>query len=714
VPDVRVEGFRRWVARLAAVVAAVVLGAGLLAPSASAAQGPDLNGVWWDSSDLYDLVITSGTSTAVSGKFCDAAGTNPCQYVVGPISGNIVDGAGELVETTTGTCGGGCLIPGGGGVGSTSKLYVTSVDPFEMTGFDVYSGPTPSPLNQATCSADPDCVGFFFGDHVSVATYTVSGHVYGQHCTSTCSLSGLADQKILVQGTASDGTTVNESSVTDASGAWSVMVPSGRYVAGSTLNGSTIDPTGYDPGSQPVTVGSGPVSDVDFTTCATGEGTSANLLFAPAGRTPWLRSQAVPSPRPIECIATYSFAVSANVPQPTFVDPSPNAPHAVSPDGTGYPANNDALGNEWRHTLPDCKDFSGRTYETTPLEWLSYYSGNTSLGSATIDLQYHSGLTYGTTLSKVSYVAGSLTRVFEWKRDDGKTGRCDSPRPVLPEVATKINGNSFTIVVSWSIPFTPRGVPVTETEVLQLKGVAKRVHMLADDALDEVPGFKEQNKVTKGVLTYALAETIEHTYGSAFSKLPSLKDAVSLGEDLLTYEKRLNLGLLVAQYGWDYAVAQFGAKLGYNPMVTVIRGQIRRIPCPEAGKPYKLCDLTQLAYDTTTARFPDYHLSVYRNGMLLPAAPDVPHRIHVAAGNQVQPIPNLNNSLEEFPGSKGGGLDERDLHDLGMGKLGPSAFDFASGAALFGPIPEELPGCNGSFGPTSTHTRCYTYGDGFA
>ncbi len=78
-------------------------------------------------------------------------------------------------------------------------------------------------------------------------------------------------------------------------------------------------------------------------------------------------------------------------------------------------------------------------------------------------------------------------------------------------------------------------------------------------------------------------------------------------------------------------------------------------------------------------------------------------------------LPELNNSWTKFPGSLGGGLDVRDLHNA-IGLVGPGALQAQAGTALHGPdLPGVFPACSPTnYNAQTTRSRCYTFGDGNA
>jgi len=543
---------------------------------------------------------------------------------------------------------------------------------------------------------------------------TVSGTVYGLACESTCTRSGLPHQTILLQGTASDGSAVATSAVTDASGVWTVVAPSGKYVAGTTLDGTTIEGQGFEPETLPVAVGAEDVAEQDFTTCAATPAAvaKASRVTGRGGSLVAHGAQVSPAYGDL-CQATYKLQASANIPQASFVDPSPLAPYARKDDGEGYAANNTNFFNTWWRQLPLCKEFAYVTPRRTPLDWLSYYRGKTQLGTATVDLLYHR-YTKEVTATTPALSAGRLTRVFDYRKGDGTTGSCEDTRDVVPQVSSKINGTSFTVVVSWAVPFTPEGFPTTEKDITLVPGVKASVHKLVDKALEEVPGFKSLDPAYKVITTFLVAEAVEHTVPHFFSKLPSVHSVIELAEATIPYEKDINLPLLVTQFGYNWLASQVGKLDGYQPMVMVIRGKLEEIECPPIGQPYRECGYTQLAVGATTGAFPNYHLTIYRNAGALPTAPSGTGKIRVSLGPEAAPLPDINQSEEKFPGSKGGGRDVKDLVKA-MKAVGPNALQVEAGTALYG-LPEDgFPFCDPEkYTAGTAHTRCYTFADGLA
>jgi hypothetical protein len=80
------------------------------------------------------------------------------------------------------------------------------------------------------------------------------------------------------------------------------------------------------------------------------------------------------------------------------------------------------------------------------------------------------------------------------------------------------------------------------------------------------------------------------------------------------------------------------------------------------------------------------------------------------------PLPDINNSLDKFPSTMGGGPNLLELHRA-MGPVGPNALQAQAGTALTG-LPKwwaEFPACSDvTYKAQTTHTRCYTFGDGKA
>ena len=553
---------------------------------------------------------------------------------------------------------------------------------------------------------------------------TVSGTVYGDECgTGGCSESGLANQTILVQGTASDGSTVATSAVSDtgndggAVGSWSVIVPPGAYVAGPTLDGTTIDGRGFDPEQSSIVVGSQNVGGIDFVTCAGTVDASADALDVVS---PFAGAVSAPAAKPA-CEATYSFRASADIPQKEFVDPSPLAPYARNYDGTGYAANNQSYG-EWDNKVPECEDFAHETSHPTALEWYSYYRGTPSLGTVTVNLGWnrYSDVVAG---AGSALTKGRLTRVFVFLRK-GKIGECEDTRPVWPEVWTSTQANSFEIVISWALPFTAPGVETPESTIKGLPGIGKKLHTLVDEAAAKVDGFEGLSYAEKQATVFLVAEGIEHSLLHFYSAFPSQHEVVELIQGTLHYEKSINLPALIAQVGWGIVAAQVEELAGYHPMVMVIRGQLTTGHCPSAvvlinnPSAYRLCDTTSLATDVTTDAFPDYHLALLRNGTEVSTVTALakPQQVEVSSGPDAATLPNVTQSSETFPAYKikSGNRDMNDLYKA-MKAVGPSALQAEAGSAIYGPAGSALqagaPACRNIDHFGTSYTRCYTWLD---
>ena len=150
-----VREFGRWIAQYAPIwVPSAVLCALLLAPSAAMAdQGPNLSGAWESGSvgDEY-FVITSGTSTSIAGTYEDQGYPfrhNPA-YVLGTLSGSIINGTGEIYVTYNGAM--------GTTAGRVQEYAVTHYYPATATSVPVLEGFTwppettpPSPFTESGC-----------------------------------------------------------------------------------------------------------------------------------------------------------------------------------------------------------------------------------------------------------------------------------------------------------------------------------------------------------------------------------------------------------------------------------------------------------------------------------------------------------------------------------------------------------------------------------
>lgn len=546
---------------------------------------------------------------------------------------------------------------------------------------------------------------------------TVSGRVYGISCPgATCTQAGLPNQTILLQGKASTGATVSQSAVTDATGAYTFLVPSGAYTVGTTLDGKTIDGRGYDPETQSVIVGQRRVTGIDFHTCAAKPDAAADT----SGRVHAAAASVS------GCQATYTFVLKASIPQPRFVDPSPRAPYAVNPAGDGYRANNQDLG-PWHELLPPCPAFASHRKPIPAVKWYSYYLGTrrAGLGTASVTLTYerfdHTALPTASTR-----FAGSVTRRFVYEHG-AKRGHCDITEPVIPALSLTSDPKDktrFELVVSWILPFSPEGTPVSPQTLAKIPGVASAVHHTVEHAAKHVPGFSRLPSLVQTAVIYVVSEQVEERilHSLLHHSTPGQGQIIQMIEETIQIEKAYNTP--VKLYNWAAGLANQAQ--GYSSMEAVVRGQFHTVECPVNGlltnpTRYRLCNDTELGLDVSHDPFPNYSIALLRNGKAVSTTTTAIQRLIITAGPQAAPWPSLNDSLMRYPAHAvlGGTLDMKGLW-LATQEVGPSALQVAAGAPTFG-IPASNPGCKATYTPPSAQTpptygtpatRCYIWGDG--
>jgi hypothetical protein len=476
------------------------------------------------------------------------------------------------------------------------------------------------------------------------AEVAVSGTVDAATCGDTsCSEAPLAGQDILVTGTASDGSAVSETSTSGDDGSWSVQVPSGSYTAGPTLDGTTIDGRGFDPEqSPPLTIDTTPQTDVNFLTCAgpqdSSDGDAADDATSSGGDLTALASFDAAdrvgdatllsaSAGSEICKANYTVTLKAALPEAVVVDPSLSAPYntAQIPTEDGYNGKTSTwaqfqsklhldsvpdLGAEL--TYPDClskSQVATLTKDQVHLKWYTYLKGPSNLGGVKVPLLWNRSSATVTTLSQPVVTSGSLRRVyviqeapgFFGKDADPATYQCSTPttRKVTPLVLTNVSGSKFTVIVYWVIPFNASALQVAQS-------TASKV---ADTLADKVsPKFKEAHETYEKlpewyqVLLNTLAGGEILKGASALTKYETIEE---VGE-LLSHTKGLS------EFADEFAGYMSGQ---YNGFATAINGQFTTTRLsPDSIKP----NVTNLKIAVTTDEFPDYSLSITRNGQALP------------------------------------------------------------------------------------------------
>ncbi|MGO9977429.1 MAG: carboxypeptidase-like regulatory domain-containing protein [Solirubrobacteraceae bacterium] len=307
---------------------------------------------------------------------------------------------------------------------------------------------------------------------------TVSGTVSGDQCSDTsCTQSGLPGVTIIVTGSPTAGGTVTQSAVTAADGTWSVTVPAGTYSVGPSRDGKTIDGTGFDPLQRDgvVVPATGQVGGQDFQTCAldgpvgsAGDFSAASDALASPG--PLAFAAAAPAPSP--CKSIYTVTVSAKIPQPHLVDPSPDAPYELATGGGFNPSSSRFF--RISRGYPECLSAATVTKynsERAKAEWYTYIVGG-PLGSVTVSYEWNRTTGEVYVVDEPSETNVPLTRKFVYRITEPNgtviPGSCDEthyvPMLVLPvggaDYHSTLSPREFSLIVVWGFPFEPQGVRV--------------------------------------------------------------------------------------------------------------------------------------------------------------------------------------------------------------------------------------------------------------
>jgi Invasin, domain 3 len=372
----------------------------------------------------------------------------------------------------------------------------------------------------------------------TATTVSVSGNVTGISCSeTTCLQSALPGVKLVATGTAADGTGVTQSTTTAADGTYSIEVPPGTYTVGPSVDGTTVDGTGFEPQPQAgVVVGSTPVTGPNFSACTVpssvsdddanleaGAALQSGLVAHTRGVTPPRLLAHVGNVIPSACKSVYTVELSAEIPQKDLVDFSTRARYQTD-DGLGY--NTSPAGFPGQHNpelrgiadlaseFPACfsaaavkRDSEETTYKTVDTrgvpvrvtipafaEWYSYMKGG-SLGSASASFEWNRSTQTVNVVSGPTVATARLTRVFKFAfHVHGKIqkGQCTEvsrvPVEVFPVGGSDMPGapasNSFTMIVAWPIPFEPSGINLDVESALSQRAVEKVEQF--DDAIESI------------------------------------------------------------------------------------------------------------------------------------------------------------------------------------------------------------------------------------
>jgi hypothetical protein len=476
---------------------------------------------------------------------------------------------------------------------------------------------------------------------LSTRQLTVSGSVFGRHCGDSCNQSGVGGVKVLVMGTASDGSPISVTDTTAADGSWSVMVPPGSYQAGPSEDGSTFGPPGFDPSQLPATVTDKDVTGVNFVGCQVGDDTNDGAAPAASsvGRSGQVRPAATAAGPVNLCQSVYTVHVLTGIPKAADV---PNDPHTGSPyvvDASSlarYDMHADPRTPDYRsangaieflnHTTPFRQAlFKGRQYpgcmrqhqvhelneKGANVKWYSYITG-TSFGSYSIPIAYNQDLRRTSLVAAPTVTRAKLTRVWEWK-DGEETGHC-SQKVRAPMLAVPItNGNTFTILLAWGFPFDPPGVIAHDSELIShlishaFKKIAETLGEIGDTLRLTYENSSETTKfifeiavtlaLSKGAFT--LAEISPATLGRLAGGFTAAQVAYAL--EIADYA---HIGHTLADVG-SYINGYGGA---YPIMSAVVRGKFTTDPLP-AG----FTRDTKLAISAKTTKFPTIGFYITRD-----------------------------------------------------------------------------------------------------
>jgi hypothetical protein len=565
----------------------------------------------------------------------------------------------------------GGLSPAGGGAlaAGASQTYSQT---YTVTG----SGP-------ATLSATVSYVDSYGNSDTTSAVQTivnlgtvVSGQIQDIDCgdatSDTCALSALPGMPVVVVGTGSDGTAVDETTTTADDGTWSLNVPSGAYAVGPSADGQTIAAGGFDPEQYPsTTVGSTPVPNLNFTTCTdddTADATASLRAGLPFTDQPTpkferagdVRSNASSSSfSPSDCKSYYTFTLSAQVPEAHIVDPSLDARFQTTGFG-GYNNKRNTLGllegSSVLHSVPEFPaclsdaNVVSYTAKNVRASWYTYIQGG-SLGHATVTLQWNRTQTTQEVhvVDPPDETDNYMIRWFVYRLTypDGHTtkGRCFQREPVdiLP---TAISGaddpdlglpsDQFVILATWNFPFDAPGVKIDENGSI----VQSITTAFATKTEQLISWYHSLPKGARATLNFLVAYALGSAKVAAVAKAPALiEGALSGTKFVLTAAqlKKLEVAGEIAhalahgKHNIDSASELLESIVGYlgeeesgEPdypiMSALIRGRFQTAYLQNGGK--NLVTATGnvpigsvLALHVFTTKFPTISLSVTRNAL---------------------------------------------------------------------------------------------------
>jgi hypothetical protein len=503
----------------------------------------------------------------------------------------------------------------------------------------------------------------------------VSGTVNDEKCSDeSCSQTGLAGATIVMTGTATDGSPVTVSTDTADDGTWDVAVPAGTYTVGPSHDGTTIDGAGFDPQSQSQTVGTTPVTGVDFQGCvldpggSSASGSVADAASAGSARA-HLAGEATAGGNPDVslCKSVYTFKFSAKIPQSIIADPALDAHYNsnADPNRAGYKADYEPWlgllhsGSVVRRVLavapefPECMNnaqVEAYTKGHVGVEWYSYIEGG-SLGTVTVPVVWNQN-TQGVHVEAAPVLRyGTLTRVFKYKLgflDKDVTGSCEE-REKVPIFATaaggadktpgKMDSNQFTIITSWQFPFDVPGIKIDPESTL----VNKLFGEVCKTCKEVYENYEKLSEFSKWpidfLLSYAIgtgevkavlkAPDAATAFFKASKLLPGVLSALKAAGEVAEFRHKLSTAqeLDEAIYKSGLAsVSYLAGALGdgddhYPIMAAVIRGDFHSNTQPWAlpdGK--KIPAGTTLAVSVKSTEFPTISMKVTRNAFAATAS----------------------------------------------------------------------------------------------
>lgn len=468
----------------------------------------------------------------------------------------------------------------------------------------------------------------------------LEGKVIGQTCTENgCARNGMGKVKILVSGHKRDGTPVSDTAVSKSDGKWSLDIPAGKYDVGPTSDGSTFDVPGFDPDQQSATVTKKVTKVGDFVACEEDSGGSGSSR---AVRVTSTRAHTASDNANVSlCQSVYRLHISAGFPtEPltglaTVVDPSNQARYSrlIDPRLVDYQPSSSLTGfitnriGPIRLLLGKGKQYPAcfsdaevkeLTDKGDDFNWYSYITGP---GLASYDLK----LAWNQSEQKVKILTSSLkrnkiTKVFMWRNQDtGETGHCDQTVTEQAFVLPIPQSNQFTILLSYSFPFEPRGAKAEDSEIIKSyidrdyayykKVLGKYGDKLAREYEHNVPEAVRESarEAFEIAIAYALAEsgfTIAELTPEAITVLTGRMSPAAV-ELIIKYAKIIGnvkdlseLTGLIGGYGGQYPV-----------MAAVIRGKFTSKRLPDT----RVSIGTSLSISTKTTKFPTFGFFVTRD-----------------------------------------------------------------------------------------------------